>query len=208
MKPYDIPASRRQIELVVLGSCFIATADAAPTVADARALLAEQRALRPDATHHAHAFAVGFGASVVHGMSDDGEPAGTAGRPLLAVVNGSGLGDVCVVVTRYFGGTKLGSGGLVRAYTQAGQEVLAELPRVRKIARSDLEIRLAYNAYEPLLRLVDAAEGEVLGTDFGEDVAVRLRLATDLADAFADAVRELTAGRAQLRVTGEGQGAP
>ncbi len=98
------------------------------TVDEAKAFLAAVRAEMPDANHHVYAYRVGFGNSVIEGMSDDGEPSGTSGPPVLAVLRGSGIGDVIVVVTRYFGGTKLGTGGLVRAYSEgarAGLESLA-----------------------------------------------------------------------------------
>ena len=94
---------------------------ASTTVKEAKAFLAAVRAEMPDANHHVYAYRVGFGNSVIEGMSDDGEPSGTSGPPVLAVLRGSGIGDVIVVVTRYFGGTKLGTGGLVRAYSDAAR---------------------------------------------------------------------------------------
>ncbi|MCX7792579.1 MAG: YigZ family protein, partial [Chloroflexaceae bacterium] len=113
---YPIPAGRARAELLVLNSRFVATAGPAPDVEAAKAFIAAIRQELPGASHHCYAFLAGHGASVIAGMSDDGEPAGTAGRPMLAVLRGSGLGDVVVVVTRYFGGALLGTGGLVRAY--------------------------------------------------------------------------------------------
>ena len=108
---YPIPARRHRSEVMILRSRFIATAEHTPTVVEAKAFLNEQRNEFPDANHHVHAFVVGYGASVTLGTSDDGEPTGTAGRPTLTVLENAGLGDVCVVTTRYFGGTKLGTGG-------------------------------------------------------------------------------------------------
>ena len=113
---YPIPAATARVTTTALNSRFLATAAHTPTVESAKELIAAVRAEMPDATHHCYAFLVGYGASVIAGMSDDGEPAGTAGRPMLAVLRGADLGDVTVVVTRYFGGTLLGTGGLVRAY--------------------------------------------------------------------------------------------
>jgi len=97
---YEVPAERRRVGLVERRSRFVATVACTPTVAEARAFIDEMRAEFADASHNVYAFAVGYGATVTHGMSDDGEPSGTAGRPALAVVQGSGLGDVTVVVTR------------------------------------------------------------------------------------------------------------
>jgi uncharacterized YigZ family protein len=203
--PYPIPAGRHQVEIAIQRSRFVATADRAETVEAAKALLGEMRRVLPDATHHVHAFAVGFGASVVQGCSDDGEPAGTAGRPTLAVVGGSGLGDVCVVTTRYFGGTKLGTGGLVRAYTEAAQAVLAGLPRVMKVEKATIRLALPYRYFEPCQRLIEANGGEITEKDFGVEVTLAVLLAADRVEAFGAEVAELTGGLARIAV-GSGAG--
>jgi uncharacterized YigZ family protein len=197
-EPYPIPAGRCQAEIVVQRSRFIATADHCPTVEAAKALLGEMRRAHPDATHHVHAFAVGHGASVTHGTSDDGEPPGTAGRPTLAVVMGSGLGDVCVVTTRWFGGTKLGTGGLVRAYTEAAQAVLAALPRTMKEDKRAVTLTIPYSYYEPCQRLVEAFAGEITAQDFGAEVGLTVALPADAVDAFAASVAEATGGRVEV----------
>ena len=205
---YPIPAARHQTVSVVLRSRFIAVADLAPDLATARALLQEMRAAHPAATHHVHAFRVGHGASLTEGMGDDGEPPGTAGRPTMAVLTGSGLGDVCLVTVRYFGGAKLGTGGLVRAYTQAAQTVLAELPRGWHEEKRRLSLLLSYSTYEPVRRLMDTMGAELLSEDFGAQVTVEMQTAADRADALADALREATAGQARITVHGGVTGAP
>src|SRR5262245_55787241 len=106
-----VPAARARAEIRAANSRFIATAGPAESVDAARAFVAAVRAERPDATHHVYAYVIGHGATTTLGMSDDGEPSGTAGRPALAVLRGSGLGDAVLVITRYFGGTLLGTGG-------------------------------------------------------------------------------------------------
>ena len=111
MKRYPIPASETRIEMKVKNSRFIATAAPVFSVDEAKAFIARVRDEFSDASHNVPAYQVGFGPSTIAHCSDDGEPSGTAGRPMLAVVRGSGLGDIAVVVTRYFGGTKLGTGG-------------------------------------------------------------------------------------------------
>jgi uncharacterized YigZ family protein len=175
-------------------SRFIATADCTPTVEDARAFIDEIRKEIPDATHHVYAFAVGHGSTVTHGMSDAGEPSGTAGRPALAVVQGSGLGDVCVVITRYYGGTKLGTGGLVRAYTQAAQLVLAEMPRSVRVEKRTVELTVPYSLYEQIKHLVGEHDGEVDTEDFAADVTVRATFAVDRLPGFEAALAEATSG--------------
>jgi uncharacterized YigZ family protein len=173
---YPIPAAEQRVEIRVVNSRFIATAGYAPTVDEARAFIVRMRQEFADATHNVFAYLVGYGASVTAGMSDDGEPGGTAGRPALAVLRGSGLGDVCVVVTRYFGGTLLGTGGLVRAYGDAVKAVLAELPRGEKVERRVLRLRVPYNFYEPLRLLAEAHGAVIEQQDFEVEVGLRIRI--------------------------------
>lgn len=198
---YPIPAARHRAEHVVLRSRFIATADHAPSTAAARALLQEMREEFPDARHHVHAFAVGYGASTTHGMSDDGEPAGTAGKPVLTVLRNSGLGDVCVIVTRYFGGTKLGTGGLVKAYTEATQLALEGLERTERVERRCVIVDVPYAAYESVKRLALSCESSVEREDFGAGVRMTLVMARDRVDEFRETVVETTSGAARIEVT-------
>lgn len=192
---YPIPASEHRTEIRVSNSRFIATAGYTPTVDDARALIARVRAEFADASHNVFAYIVGYAPSVTEGMSDDGEPSGTAGRPTMAVVRGSGLGDVTVVVTRYFGGTLLGTGGLVHAYGDAAKAVLAELPRMEKIEQTIVVLTMAYTLYEPI-RLLAVSHGAVVeDQQFGVDVRLYLRIAADHVARFEDVLREQTAGR-------------
>ena len=136
MDGYPVPAETIRIENVVVNSRFIATIGPAASVDEAKAFIAEMRAAMPDASHHVYAYKVGFGGSVTEGMSDDGEPSGTSGPPILAVLRGANLGDVVIVVTRYFGGTKLGTGGLVRAYGNAARAALQGLPTRLRFPKS------------------------------------------------------------------------
>lgn len=192
---YSIPASRHRIELVIQRSRFIASADYTPTVAGARAFVDEMRREFGDATHNVYAFAVGYGASVTHGMSDDGEPAGTAGRPALAVVQGSGLGDVCVVITRYFGGTKLGTGGLVKAYTEATRLVLEEIPRTIKAEKKTVRLTIPYHFFEPCKRLVETFGGAIDAEEFGPEVTLTATFVVDQLEGFSEALAEATSGQ-------------
>jgi len=196
-----IPAARARAEIRAGNSRFIATAAPAASVEAARAFIAEIRAEMPDATHHVYAYIVGHGATTTLGMSDDGEPSGTAGRPAMAVLRGSGLGDVALVVTRYFGGTLLGTGGLVHAYGDAARAVLAILPREQKIERRELLVALPYAAYEPARRLVAAHAGSIAEEAFAADVTLRVLLPEAQVAAFAAALGEATAGQARINNT-------
>lgn len=132
-------------EIEIERSRFIAWVCHAPDVARFDALLARARTTWPDASHHCSAFIAGPpGEQTAIGFSDDGEPGGTAGRPMFQVLDGAGIGQIGCVVTRYFGGTKLGTGGLVRAYSQAVQKALESLPRVDFTERRPVRLRLDF----------------------------------------------------------------
>ncbi len=197
---YLVPACEVRREIVVVNSRFIAALAPAATVEAARAFIARIRREFPDATHHVPAYIVGGGASAVAHASDDGEPAGSAGRPVLAVLRGSGLGDVVVVVTRYFGGTKLGIGGLVRAYTQAAQRVVAAVPRARKVLSHTVMLGLPYNRLEQVRRLTAQHHGVVLDEAFAAEITLTLRFPVAAFPAFQAALRELSAGQLEAIV--------
>src|SRR5215210_7121158 len=108
-----VPAAPNRTEIRVVNSRFIASTGPSASVEAARVFIATLRAEMPDASHHVYAYIIGHGATTTLSMTDDGEPPGTAGRPVMAVLKGSDLGDLALVITRYFGGTLLGTGGLV-----------------------------------------------------------------------------------------------
>jgi uncharacterized YigZ family protein len=193
-----IPAARARVELRVVNSRFIGSVAPAASVEEARAFIAELRAAMPDASHHVYAYVIGHGASTTLGMSDDGEPSGTAGRPVLAVLKGSGLGDVVLVVTRYFGGTLLGTGGLVHAYGDTARAALAEVPRAEKIARSTLLVRVPYATYEQARRLASAHQGVIESEEFAADVALLVVLPSAAEPQFRAALVDATAGGASI----------
>jgi uncharacterized YigZ family protein len=198
-KRYPIPDGESRIELQVKNSRFIGRAGYTPSVEAAKACIEQIKTEEPGHSHAVYAFAVGYGASVTHGMSDAGEPSGTAGRPALAVVKGSGLGDVTVVIIRYFGGTKLGTGGLVKAYTEAAQLALAELSVTEKVERQSVQVTIPYSFYEQCQRLVEAHHGQVEGEEFATDVTMRLIFVIDDLPAFESALAEATRGTVEVR---------
>ena len=202
---YPVPAKEIRNEIVIQGSRFIATLAPVFSVDEAKAFLARIRAEFSDATHNVPAYIVGGGNSVLAHASDDGEPSGTAGKPALAVLKGSGLGDVAVVVTRYFGGTKLGTGGLVRAYTQAVQEVVSSVPRAEKGLANTLLLAAPYSFLERIRILVAETNGDILDEDFGADVTLSLRFRVDDTARFQAGLQELSSGQlvAELMETAE-----
>lgn len=191
---YLIPAATHRVETAVSNSRFITTIGRVDTVEQARAFLAGVRSEMPTANHHVYAYRVGFGNSVIEGMSDDGEPSGTSGPPVLAVLRGSGVGDVIVVVTRFFGGTKLGTGGLVRAYGDAARAGLASLPTERKIEKRVLGIEIPYHYFELVKRLIAQHDGAIDEESFTADVTILASFPLDAIDGFRAALIELTNG--------------
>jgi uncharacterized YigZ family protein len=174
---YWIPAQETTIEIEVQRSRFIATALYVESVEDTRWQLAQRRKQMPDANHHVYAFRIGGGNSIIEGLSDAGEPSGTSGPPVMAVLRGSGLGDTLIIVTRYFGGIKLGTGGLVRAYTDAAVAVLRDLKRVEKVSRAFLRLNLPYPHYNGVKRILADFDAEILTETFGEFVVIDLSVA-------------------------------
>ncbi|HSH49524.1 MAG TPA: YigZ family protein [Halomonas sp.] len=139
------PGERHATTLEVERSRFLTWLCHAPSVAEFEALLAEARQQHPSATHHCTAYIAGPpGEQNAIGFSDDGEPGGTAGRPMYQALEGSGLGQVGCVVIRYFGGVKLGTGGLARAYAQAVNEALLDLPRREVVEREPLRLQVDF----------------------------------------------------------------
>jgi uncharacterized YigZ family protein len=202
-----VPAHERHTEIVVLNSRFIASISMADSVEAARVVIETMRKEHPGANHHVPAFIIGHGASITEHCSDDGEPQGTAGRPALAVLKGSGLGDVVVVITRYFGGTKLGTGGLVRAYTDAVKAVLNGLPLAEKIAVHTVLLVLPYAYFERVRLLVAAHRGQILDEDFAGDITLTLQFTTEHLQGFQDALRELSKGALQAEIITTNQAA-
>ena len=155
-------------------SRFIAAIAPVATEDEALAFLEGVRAEHRMARHHVFAYVLHEGGRVRY--SDDGEPAQTAGLPVLEVVRHAGLSNVIVVVTRYFGGTLLGTGGLVRAYTQAVQAAI-EAARLVVMSRCvDVELRIPYADYKRAVRIVELGGGKLLGSDFSDVVCLRLRM--------------------------------
>jgi uncharacterized YigZ family protein len=181
-------------ELEIRKSRFIAHAI---PVADRDAAMHELRALReahPGATHVCWALLAG-GQS---GMSDDGEPSGTAGRPILEVLRHHDLDGVLAAVVRYYGGVKLGAGGLVRAYTDAIASALIHAERVERIAQAQLAVEIGYPDEARVRRWMEQ-EGAVLSdSSYGLSVRLTLRMPATKRDAARDALRDLTQGRAHF----------
>lgn len=194
MSAYPVPRQRVRVEYRQSNSRFIATLGRVSSVEEARGFLREIRSEMPDASHHVHAMKVGYGASVIEGMSDDGEPAGTSGPPTLAVLRGADIGDTIIVITRYFGGTKLGTGGLVQAYSEAARLVLQEVETEWKIDRVPIEFRIGYSLYDRVKLLMEDAGAMIQHEEFTDSITVVVDFPVDRLEEFGEALREFSAG--------------
>ena len=197
---YRVPTGAHRVETSVRRSRFIATAARAPTPDAAHALVDRVREEMPDATHHCWAFVAGPpGSTAQVGMSDDGEPHGTAGRPMLNALLHGGVGEIAVVCTRYFGGVKLGTGGLSRAYADAVKQVLASLPTMEKVERVRVSVRrIGYPEVDALRRLLAECDALVEEEEYGADVRYRLAVPRSELERFREALAGLSQGRAGL----------
>ncbi len=200
MKNHRVPLNEIRRERMVVNSRFIATLAPAFSIEEARAFMKRIRAEFSDASHNVPAYIIGGGNSVTEYFSDDGEPSGTAGKPALTVLRGSGLGDAVLVITRYFGGTLLGTGGLVKAYTEAAQAVVNAVERGRRIQVQVVMAAIPYNLLERARLLVSKHRGGVLGEDYAADVTMTLQFPVETIRAFQDDLRGLSAGRIQAEL--------
>ncbi len=199
--PRWIPARQVEAEIKISNSVFIATAAPAFSVDEAKDFIQQVQKKYQDATHNVPVFIIGHPPSVIEHSNDDGEPAGTAGRPALSVLRGSGFGDIAIVITRYFGGTKLGTGGLVRAYSDSVREVLAIMPKAQKVATVTTEFSLPYAIYEQIQRLSDIHHGTILDPVFLADIRVSIKFLEDDFVPFQEAVEQLSNGKITPQIT-------
>jgi uncharacterized YigZ family protein len=196
---YPVPTATHRVEQEISRSRFITTIGRVSTVEEAQAFIRAVAVEFSDATHNCWAYVVGSpGDTGRIGMSDAGEPHGTAGRPMLNALLHAKVGDVVAVVTRYYGGTKLGTGGLVRAYGGGVQAALATLPVTERIEYVSLAVIVDYARVPALRQLCAEHEAEILGQEFAEQVRVTLRVPGGNAGRFRAALLDATRGQALL----------
>jgi len=199
-RPYSIPLTEIRREHDAVNSRFIATLAPVFSVEEARAFIARIKKEFADASHNVPSYIIGGGNTVIEFCSDDGEPAGTAGKPALAVLRGSGLGDAAVVITRYFGGTLLGTGGLVKAYTETTQMVVNAVGRGRRVPIHVVMLAIPYHLRERVRALTALQRGEIAGEDYAADITMTLRLPVESMDSFQNDLRELSAGKTKAEI--------
>ena len=199
-KNYLVPLSEISREQKVLNSLFIATLAPAFSIDEARTFMKRIREEFSDASHNVPVYIIGGGNTVTEYFSDDGEPAGTSGKPALTVLRGSGLGDVVMVITRYFGGTLLGTGGLVKAYTEAAQSVVNAVARGQRQSVHMVLLAIPYNFLERIRLIAPRHRGEIQGEDFAGDITLTIRFPVESFDAFQKEIKELSSGKLQAEI--------
>ncbi|MEO8881427.1 MAG: YigZ family protein [Gemmatimonadaceae bacterium] len=196
---YPVPAARHRAEQTIDRSRFICTVQRVRSAADAQEFLREMNDEFADATHNCWAYLVGAPGSTDRiGMSDAGEPHGTAGRPMLVVLQHSGVGDIAAIVTRYYGGTNLGTGGLVKAYGGTVQLALVTMARAERIDYAEMMVVVGYESISVVQQLLLRHEAASLTEDYGERATFRLRVPVARAEAMRDALLDATSGRAEV----------
>lgn len=186
---YPAPRAEAAAELEEKGSRFLAVVAPAASEDAAEAVVERLRTEHPDATHHCFAWRVGRRPR--ERFSDAGEPSGTAGAPILSALRGRDLSDVVAVVVRWYGGTNLGKGGLVRAYSGATRAALDACPLVRRVPRSEAELVLPYELLGAVKRLVHPPDVEVVDERYGERVTLRLSVRRDRVATVAATLADL-----------------
>lgn len=201
MNPYRTLRQFASDEFIINKSRFIGYAAPCETEAEALAFLQSIRTKHKDATHNCYAYIIGQNAGIMR-YSDDGEPGGTAGLPMMEVLKHQGVVNCCCVVTRYFGGVLLGTGGLVRAYTGATQAGIEAATKVVVSSCVDISVRIEYPLYDQMSRIASDCGAKVLDTQYAEAVTLKLRMLDGTQQPLLDKITELCRGQEQIEISG------
>jgi len=195
-EPFPVPARVHRVEETIRRSRFLTAVAHAPDADAAAAFVQRIRDELPDATHHCWAFVAGPPGTTTHiGMSDDGEPHGTAGKPMLTTLLHSGVGEIVAVCTRWYGGVKLGTGGLSRAYSGGVKLALAELPTELKVVRVPVTVTVGYAEVDAVQRLIEETDTVVEGEEYGASVRYRCAVPEPALAAFRRGLADATRGQ-------------
>ena len=201
MKSYKTIHHRSRFEYEDRKSVFIGEAIPASSESEVLSFIDSVKKHYPDARHHVYAYILRDNA--IMRFSDDGEPQGTAGMPILDIIRKKGLTDIAIVVTRYFGGTLLGTGGLVHAYSASAQGAIDEAQVITYDLYTEVSISVSYSDYQKLSILFSEFEFRTEDTDYGADVEILGRVLSSNVDLFIHKLTEITSGRAKSEILGE-----
>ena len=191
-----MPARKAQAEIKVKGSRFVATIVPVSSKQEADEIYAALKKTFFNATHNCFAYRIERN---IFRYSDDGEPSGTAGKPILQTLDRAGLVEVLCVVTRYFGGTKLGTGGLIRAYAQATDEVLNIVPLKTKLRTGVFFISLNYSQENTLRKILAAVGGRIQNSDYAAEIRMKVAVPLSKSALFAKTLTEATHSTVQIK---------
>lgn len=195
---FQVPVGHISIEQEIKHSRFIASIGRAPDKQKANAFIERIRSTYPDANHHCWAYVAGNPFDTVQiGMSDDGEPQGTAGKPMLSILQHRKIGEIVAVVTRYFGGIKLGTGGLVRAYSSSVQMALQKLPLAEFVALASAQITLPYPHEDRLRRLLEKMQVTIKEVIYKDRVVLMVEFPAKIVVDLKQQIANQTKGEAQ-----------
>ena len=199
MDSWLIPAAPVSVVEEIKKSRFITLLAHTDGVEAAKAFVESVKMEHPDARHHCVAWVAGApNDSQQLGFSDDGEPSGTAGKPILAQLMGSGIGEVTAVVVRYYGGVKLGTGGLVKAYGNGVQQALKQLALAQKVPEAEYILQCDYAQLALVENLLQQTAGRILQGEYGAAVVLHLALPATEVELFGNKLRDLSRGNLQL----------
>lgn len=196
---YSIATDEVLVETIVNRSRFLCYLFPCTSYEVMKARLTELQQAHPNANHHCYAFVSGAPQdSQRYGFSDDGEPSGTAGRPMLAMLQGSGVGEVAAIVVRYFGGVKLGTGGLQRAYGGAVKEALPVLPTQHKVLTQTRYLSVNYQQVSDIQHLIKLTETQIVTQEYLENIKFVLAIPIDQLKLFEQQLLTLSSGALRL----------
>lgn len=200
--PLFVPAGKSRSELTVKNSKFIGCCFPVLNEKEVKEIIKQLREEHPEARHIAYAFVAGEKNSMTMGMSDDREPKGTAGKPILQILSSSGITNVLCAVIRYFGGTLLGTGGLVRAYSQSAKsavELLQKKPLLKEISFSFF---VSYALYDAVKYILEKSKAEMISEEFAEKIKIESRVFEEKYKELQNALKEISAGEITLSIIG------
>ncbi len=197
---YLTPRRQNRVRFTVQGSKFIATMAPSTTEEAARLMIETVSSEFPDATHHAYAYRIMSGSEILERASDDREPAGTAGPPMLQVLQGKNLADAVVIATRYFGGIKLGVGGLTRAYRYCVRQALNEAELILIEPHQQYRLKTSYEDYGAVTRLLESSEGKLVSVSYTDCVKINVTVPLRQAEKFAASFDSTTRGRGTCKL--------
>jgi len=194
-QPYLSPAKTVRSRFSVQGSRFIATLASANNEAAARKIIESVSKEFPDASHHTYAYRIGSGSVLIERVHDDREPAGTAGAPMLQVLQGKNVSDAVIIGTRYFGGTRLGIGGLTRAYRDCARITLKDEDFKTVETMDSYSLKLTYEDLGPVTRFIKSSSGKITGIDYSDIVVMCIQIPARVSPTLLEGLNSVSSGR-------------